>query len=89
MTAILEQLYAAFVKAFVSNIGGFRGWLAKLALRYGGKALFDMLSDWERKYERAKVQVQAKKEYETVVKNPQSTVEERAKAYEAYINSGR
>lgn len=38
---------------------------------------------------RAKAQAEAKKEYDVVLAKPDTTVEERAKAYEKYLNSGR
>jgi hypothetical protein len=42
-----------------------------------------------KKSKRAKVQEEAKKEFEQVINKPESTVEERGKAYEDYLNSGR
>lgn len=89
MAAIFKALYDAFTVSVLTNMGGIRSWLAKMALKYGGQYLYDILLKWEKDLARAKAQEEEKKKFEEVIKKPNSSVEERAKAYEDYINSNR
>jgi len=55
-------------------------------------ALPILLKQWlegMKKKHRDKVQEEATKKYEEIVSKPEATVEEKAKAYEDLINSGR
>lgn len=56
------------------------GWIARMIPSW--------LSDWRKRVEREKEIEAAKKEYLAVKDDPSKTAEERAKAYEKYINSG-
>lgn len=88
----MNQILAAFsvmAKSFGKQVGGIAGWFYGKVLFYGGAAILEMIEDWARRMKRAGVQEEKKKEMEKVIQKPDSTVEERAKAYEDYINSGR
>jgi len=50
--------------------------------------LLDWSNEWKKKH-REKVQEQAQKKYDEVSAKPESTAEEKIKAYEELINSGR
>jgi len=82
--AILDLL----ASKVASLIGGPIGWLAEKIMYYGGQALLDLFNNWFRKKKREAVQEKAKEELEKVVKDPNSTVDQRAKSYEDFINSG-
>jgi CRISPR/Cas system-associated protein Cas7 (RAMP superfamily) len=54
-----------------------------------GQALWHWLEKYAKDKKRKTEQLEAKKDYDAVLAKPQATPEERAKAYERYINSGR
>ena len=54
-----------------------------------GQAIWHWLEKQAKDLKRKTEQLEAKKEYDTTMAKPQATPEERAKAYEKYINSGR
>lgn len=54
-----------------------------------GQAIWRWLEEAAKNKKRKVEQLQAKKEYDAVLAKPQASPEERAKAYEKYINSGR
>lgn len=58
-------------------------------LMFLGQSFIDWLEAKIKEAKRAKAQEEAKKKYEEVKKNPQSTHEEVGKAYEDLINAGR
>ena len=57
MPKVLQVILAA-----VKTAPGALGYLQRLALKYGGQALYDLVTDWFRKEKRAVVQEKAKKE---------------------------
>ena len=75
------------VLSAVKTAPGALGYLQRLALKYGGQALYDLVTDWFRKEKRSAKQEEKKKEMDKVMEKPNSTVEERADAYADYINS--
>lgn len=89
MAAALKALLSKFVASLTSGLGGFLGVVAKYVLNYGGQVILDAMVEWQKKREREAAQKKAAEEYKEVQKKPNSTVEERAKAYEKYINAGR
>lgn len=64
------------------------GALIKYLLNYVEKVLPQVVKEWKRKKEQELAQAAAKQKLDEVVANPNSTVEERTKAYENFINSG-
>lgn len=84
-TALLKLAASAVAK----YIGGPLAWVYEKIMIYGGQALLDLAQDWVRKLKRQNEQDKAKKEFEKVINNPDSTVEERAAEYEKYMSSGR
>lgn len=58
-------------------------------LNYLADYIPEMLNEWKRKKDREVAQREAQRKYDDVVKNPSKTLDEKAKAYEDYINSGR
>lgn len=56
-------------------------------LEWAGKYVPYMIQEWKRKKEREIAQAEAKKKYDETVANPESTIEERAKAYADFINT--
>ncbi|HRH31027.1 MAG TPA: hypothetical protein PK886_03115 [Candidatus Paceibacterota bacterium] len=83
MTAWLSKLSSLI------NLSGLKGWLIKQALRFGGSLLAEWLKELERKAKRSAEQEKAKQEMDKVNADPDKSAEDRAKAYENYINSGR
>ena len=71
------------------NLSGLKGWLIKQALRFGGSLLAEWLKELERKAKRSEEQQKAKQEMDKVNADPDKSAEDRAKAYENYLNSGR
>jgi len=57
------------------------------ALQYGGQLLLEAILNLIKKFKREKEQEAAKEKLEEVVKDPNSKPEDRARAYEDYINS--
>lgn len=58
-------------------------------LNYLADYIPEMLNEWKRKKDREIAQRDAKRNYDDVAKNPNKTLEDKAKAYEDFINSGR
>ena len=85
--ALLDILIPQILKAL--NLGGLWGWLGKLAMQYGGQALYDLVSDMIRKMKRSSEQKVAEQKKDEVINNPDHSAEEAGKAYEDYYNSGR
>lgn len=54
-----------------------------------GKGIWVWAETTAKNMRRKTEQLEAKKEFDTTMAKPQATPEERAKAYEKYINSGR
>lgn len=54
-----------------------------------GQAIWHWLESYAKNKKRTVEQLEAKKQYDAVLAKPQASPEERAKAYERYINSGR
>lgn len=71
------------------QIAGLKGRVARFIIKHGGRFLYDFIMNWYRKLKRKSEQTVAKEEFDKVVENPKSTVQERGEAYEKYINSGR
>ncbi len=74
------------MSAFLSRIGSM---ILNTILKKIAKFVFELIKLAKFKKERAAEQEKAKEKYEEVLQNEQSTKEERAKAYEDLINSGR
>lgn len=89
MAAGLKVLLSRLIASITSGLGGALGVVAKYILNYGGQVILDALADWQKKKEREAAQKKAADAYMEVQKKPNSTVEERAKAYENYVNAGR
>jgi hypothetical protein len=63
--------------------------ILKYIAQYGIRAIWDFLCDLVRKAQRKAIQDKELEKLEEINKDPNSTVEERAKQYEDTINSGR
>lgn len=88
-TALLKEVISKFILKTVAGMTGFKAWIVKKAMEYGGQLLVDFVSSFIKKLQRKAEQEQAKENYEKVDQDPNSKVEERAKAYEDLINSGK
>lgn len=64
------------------------GAFLKYVLGYLENRLPAMVKEWKDKKQRELDQAKAQAALDVVVKNPSATAEERARAYEAFINSG-
>jgi hypothetical protein len=73
---------SAFVDLIIGSI-------MKYLLQYLGTYIPEAIHEWERKRKRDADQRAAKAKLDEINSKVDSTVEERAKAYEDYINSGR
>jgi len=91
--ASIKLAIKGIVSVITSSITGFYGWALRLGMQYGGQYLYDWavyeLAKYEKGAKRKREQDAAKKIYEAAEADPKSTAEDRAKAYEEYINSGR
>jgi hypothetical protein len=87
MRETIIQIYNLILTAFGASLTGVGGWFAKKILFYGGQALIDIAYEFFRRKSRDSKQDKKEKEMEQVNKDPNSTPEDRAKAYEDYINS--
>lgn len=58
-------------------------------LNYLADYVPEMINEWKRKKDREVAQREAQRKYDDVAKNPNKTTEDKAKAYEEFINSGR
>ncbi len=76
-------------KIIVSLVFGFKDKIISLALQYGGQILVDFVKDILKKLKREKEQEAALEKFEEVQKKPDATIDEKGKAYENLINSGR
>lgn len=74
MTALVDLIVGSIMKYLLSYLGG---------------TIPQAIHDWEAKRKRAVDQRAAKAKLDEINAKVDSTVEERAKAYEAYINSGK
>lgn len=88
MSEIFKLLWAKVIIALTTNMTGLYGWLAQKALKYGGQVLLDLLEKAWNVFQRNQKQEVAKKEMDKVNADPTKKVEDRAKAYEDYLNSG-
>lgn len=77
------------IQIITKNLGGVQGWIARTILKYGGRALLDLINEAVRKHEREQEQEKAKAILEKIKNDPSSTPEQRGEAYEDYFNSGR
>jgi len=91
MPAALQALVNVLINLFLNalNITGFVGWVGTLALRYGGQQLYEDWLKWAHDHARAKEQSAAKEAANKIIDDPNSTPEQRGKAYEDYFNAGR
>lgn len=89
MAAAIKALVTQVLKSILQKIGVGAAGVWAVVLNYGGQYLADYIMDLVKKLERKKEQEAALAKQEEVQKNPASTVEERAKAYEDVINAGR
>jgi predicted nucleic acid-binding OB-fold protein len=80
---LIQELF----KAASLNVGGFRLWIVKKILQYGGKQFVEYLNEAIRVHERDVAQKEAQEKLDQVVKNPNATAEEKGKAYEEYFNT--
>ena len=67
----------------------FGEYLLQKVLMLIGSELLQWLEEVIKNGKRKAIQGAAKKEYDKVLAKPEATPEERAKAYENYINAGR
>lgn len=89
MTAALKAMLTKILKEILQKIGVGAAGIWAVVLNYGGQYLIDYLMDAYTKMVRKKDQEEALKKLEEAQAKPGSTPEERAKAYEDAINSGR
>lgn len=82
---VIDQLIAAALK----NMGSFKSWFVKKFLLAGAQYLYDFFSNLFFNAERKRKQEEAQKKYDEVMKKPDATDDEKGKAYEDLINSGR
>ena len=68
---------------------GFKDKIISLALQYGGQILVDFVKDILKKLKREKEQQAALEKFEEVQQKPDATIDEKGKAYEQMVNSGR
>lgn len=73
----------------LKNIGGFKFWILKVILKYGGRAVIEAISEALFQHDRSVQQEEAKKKLEEVKADPTKTDQEIGDAYEDYYNSGR
>ena len=88
MAAFFNQLWSKLTGMILPKLGGIGGFVASKILNYGGQWLYSLLENMVKNMQRNAAQDKAKKNYDAVDKNPDLKVEDRAKAYEDYINSG-
>ena len=89
MTEAIKAFILKLIASMTSKLGGVAGVVVRYVLNYGGQVILDALADWQRKAQRDAAQKKAAEEYKKIEAKPDSTVEERAKAYEDYMNAGR
>jgi hypothetical protein len=91
MTSKLKAVFDLVIGAIVKHLGmsGFSGWLAKMAMKYGGQALCDLALDAWRKIQRKWIQQEAEQKKDEIVNKPDASADEVGKAYEDYFNAGR
>ncbi len=85
----LPKIIDAVLQSVLANVGGFRLWLVKKILDYGGRALIDSISEAIRQHDREVAQQKAKEELEKVKNDPATTPEKLGEEYSDYFNSGR
>ena len=85
----MPQWIVALIMKFAVKLGGIQGWVVSKLLSFGGDILVEWYHDLMKKKSRESEQDKKLEEMNQVIKKPESTPEERAKAYEDYINSGR
>lgn len=66
----------------------FIGILIKYVLKYLETTLPKVIQEWKNKKERELAQAEAKKKLDSVNNDPNASAEQKAKAYEDFINSG-
>lgn len=71
------------------NLTGFVGFVGGIVLRYGGQQAYLDWLVWAHDHARAKEQSAEKEAANKIIDDPNSTVEQRGKAYEDYFNAGR
>lgn len=94
MPAWIKSLMNALIQYGVSTLAGLTGfyaWAATQVARFGGRYLYDWVNwawnTWQNSNARAKSQEEAKKKFEAIDNDPEKTDEEKAKAYQDFINS--
>ena len=73
----------------LQNVLGFKGFVLKIILKYGGRRVLDAINEAVYQHDRAEEQKAAKAEKNKVVNDPNSTPDQVGEAYEDYYNSGR
>lgn len=84
--AVFNRFMAWITPLLTSGLTGFTGFAARLAIKYGGRYIYDFLVLAYQKIETAADDKKDLKEYEKEVTKPDTTVDDRGKAYEDLIN---
>jgi hypothetical protein len=84
---VSAQIYKEASKLLLNALGAQYTWLSNLILKYGGQMLLDLLSPLFLKLKRYFPQKKAVENLEKVDSDPNSTVADKAKAYEEMFNS--
>jgi len=89
MPPVLLAAWTAFIAAVTASATGIGGTIIRVVMKYGGQYAYDWIMLTLKKFTRKTKQDEAIAKQDEVQANPDSTLEERAKAYEDVINSGR
>jgi len=84
--AILKATLKAMADKIASLIGGGYAWLIAKVLYYGGQYAIDYVNDLIWRMNRKKNQEKKLEELKKIEKDPKSTPEDIAKAYQDFIN---
>ncbi len=89
LKAITPLVIQQLIAMAATNIGGFRFWLLKKIIQYGGKELIKSLNEAIYQAERDEAQKKAKEELDKIKQDPSTTPEQLGEAYEKYFNTSR
>jgi hypothetical protein len=87
MWAILSGLISKAASSASASLGGIPGWVVSKIMIYGGKYLLDLAKKYFDKWFRGAKQEKAAEKFEEVVKDPNSSVDQRAEEYAKTINT--